>query len=337
MTAIAFDIGGAHLKVARVSSGIVEAAREVPCPLWLGLHQLDTAFAAVADMTPGAERRAVTMTGELTEIFPSRHDGVIALIDAAGRHLGDELEIYMGLAGLAPPARARSDTMAVASANFLATAQVIAKQAPGSLLIDFGSTTTDIIACDRPMGLSDAERLQTGELVYTGMTRTPVPSVTRRGVLAGQWQGLAADAFATMGDVRTIIASRDDGNGDVDQTHVQSALVSFARGFGRDADMSKLAVWRAAARYIRDVQLREIVDGALHVMSRPGTHITRVVTAGVGAGEAKLVADRLGLPSLAFGELIPCASPEVQAAATAYAPAVALAVLADAAGNTQPR
>ena len=101
----------------------------------------------------------------------------------------------------------------LASANFLASARLIANRQPKSLLIDMGSTTTDIVACDRPQGLTDAERLQTGELVYTGLTRTPVASVATRALLAGEWQGLARDAFATMADVRRIIG---DLPGDVD-------------------------------------------------------------------------------------------------------------------------
>ena len=109
------------------------------------------------------------------------------------------------------------------------------------MLIDMGSTTTDIIPCDRPQGLSDAERLQTGELVYTGFTRTPVPGITTRAPLAGQWQGLARDTFASMADVRRVLGELPD---DVHQHYttygrgksVTESLMRLARGFGRDGD-----------------------------------------------------------------------------------------------------
>jgi probable H4MPT-linked C1 transfer pathway protein len=226
-----------------------------------------------------------------------------------------------------------ADTESAGSANFIATAQAISRIQTHSLLIDMGSTTTDIIACDRPQGLTDAERLQTGELVYTGFTRTAVPSITTRGVLAGQWQGLARDTFATMADVRRILGELPD---DVDQhdtadgrgKSVEESLVRLARGYGRDAELRHLAAWQVAAAHIREEQLRSIHDGAIQVLSRPGIEIKSVIAAGVGAPVAELIARRLGLPCVSFGALIG-ADETCRLNATRYAPAVAVALLAD--------
>ncbi len=163
----------------------------------------------------------------------------------------------MGLKGFASPQAATGDPLSVASANFLATASLVARLRPGSLLIDMGSTTTDIIACDRPLGLTDSERMQTGELVNTGFTRTPVASVATRAPLAGQWQGLARDAFATMADVRRILGTLPD---DVDQHATtdgrgktqRESLERFARGFGRDADIRHLPTWQISAAHVEE-------------------------------------------------------------------------------------
>ena len=205
-TTIGLDVGGAHLKLARVEDGRVVSVRQIACPLWEGIERLDSALHEVDAVIAGANVYAVTMTAELTEIFESREAGVIAIVQRLRERLQGELRIFMGLKGFASPEAALGDPLSIASANFLATARLIARLRPASLLIDMGSTTTDIIACDRPLGLTDAERLQTGELVYTGLTRTPVPSIATRAPLAGQWQGLARDAFATMADVRRILA-----------------------------------------------------------------------------------------------------------------------------------
>ncbi len=201
-TTIGLDVGGAHLKVARVEDGRVVSVRQIACPLWEGIERLDAALREAGTMIGGADVYAATMTGELTEIFESREAGVVAIIERLRERLG-ELRIFMGLKGFSSPEAAIGDPLSVASANFMATAQAIARMRPHALLIDIGSTTTDIVACDRPLGLTDAERLQTGELVYTGLTRTPVPSIATRAPLAGQWQGLARDAFATMAGCQT--------------------------------------------------------------------------------------------------------------------------------------
>ncbi len=327
-----YDVGGAHLKVALVAHGRIVEVRQIACPLWQGLDQLGAALDEAKTMTADAARHAVTMTGELTEIFPSRQSGVVSLVAFLTERLGPATHFFMGLKGFGDAAAATSDQDSVASANFIATARLIAAKRKGALLIDLGSTTTDIIACDRPQGLTDAERLQTGELVYTGLTRTPVPSVTTRGVLAGQWQGLARDCFATMADVRRVLGQLPD---DVDLhdtadgrgKSVAESLRRLARGFGRDGEEWHLDLWRVAAVHIRDEQLRSIYDGAIQVLSRPGVDVSGgVIAAGIGARDVALIAQRLGLACTTFGELIG-ASGDVGLRATRCAPAVAVGTL----------
>ncbi|MBS0234777.1 MAG: hypothetical protein JSR99_14960 [Proteobacteria bacterium] len=330
---VGLDVGGAHLKIARVENSRIIAVRQIACPLWQGLDRLDVALGEAGAVIAGAEIFAITMTAELTEIFESREAGVVAIIQRLQEHLRGTLRIYMGLKGFASPQSACGDPLSVASANFLATAALVAQRRSKALLIDMGSTTIDIIACDRPLGLTDAERLQTGELVYTGLTRTPVSSVATRAPLAGQWQGLARDAFATMADVRRVLGTLPD---DVDHHAAtdgrgksqEESLARFARGFGRDAEMRHLATWQASAAYVAERQLRSIHDGALQVLSRPGTDVESVVTAGIGASAVAQITFRLGLPSISFGDLIE--APEDQRLwATRCAPAVAVGLLQD--------
>jgi (4-(4-[2-(gamma-L-glutamylamino)ethyl]phenoxymethyl)furan-2-yl)methanamine synthase len=285
----------------------------------------------VSDLTSKAGRHAVTMTAELTEIFPSRRAGVEALVAYLNARLPGEVSYYCGLKGFGDSKKAAAYPELVGSVNFLATTQVIGRLKAGALLIDIGSTTTDIIVCDRPQGLTDAERLQTGELVYTGLTRTPVPSVATSAPLAGQWQTLARDAFATMADVRRVLGDVPDGfddhvTADGRGKFLEESLARLARGFGRDAELRHLTTWRASAAYLREQQLRSIHDGALLVLSRPGTDVTSVVTAGIGKSEAAEIARRLALPAITFGDLVG-AEPSCRPWATRCAPAVAVALL----------
>jgi probable H4MPT-linked C1 transfer pathway protein len=333
VTSIGLDVGGAHLKIARVENARLVAVRQIACPLWQGIEQLDSALRDAEPVIASASTFAITMTAELTEIFESREAGVLALLERLHKRLPGELRIYMGLKGLASPQAASSDPLSVASANFLATSAIVSRLRPRSLLIDMGSTTTDIIVCDRPLGLTDAERLQTGELVYTGLTRTAVPSIATRAPLAGQWQGLARDAFASMADVRRILGTLPD---DVDQHATtdgrgktqKESLDRFARGFGRDAEIRHLPTWQISAAYIEDRQLRAIHDGILQVLSRPGTSVESVVAAGIGAHVSRKIAERLELPCIAFGDLIPT-DEDQKHWATRCAPAVAVALLLD--------
>jgi (4-(4-[2-(gamma-L-glutamylamino)ethyl]phenoxymethyl)furan-2-yl)methanamine synthase len=310
MITAGYDVGAAHLKVARIEDGRVVAVRQIACALWEGLDRLSAALQEARAVTDGASAHAVTMTGELCEIFPSREAGVATLVQVVEAARGPGVRFYMGLKGFGDAEKAIRDWQSVASANFLATVEAVARVKPHTLLIDMGSTTTDIIACDRPQGLTDAERLQTGELVYTGLTRTAVPCVVSRAPLAGVWQGLARDFFASMADVRRVLGSLPEGvdehaTADGRGKSVEESLARLARGFGRDAEMRHLEVWRGTAAHIRETQLQSVIEGASQVISRPGVDVSGgVVAAGIGADEAAEVARRLGMACVRFGDLI---------------------------------
>jgi len=327
---VGLDVGGAHIKAARIEDGRLMAVRQLACPLWLGLDRLEAGLRELRTMTEEAERVAITMTAELTEIFPSREEGAMILLQRLAEAFGGAASFYRGLKGFGGLEAALEDTSSIASTNFLATAQVIAARKSGALLIDMGSTTTDIIPCDRPQGLSDAERLQTGELVYTGLTRTPVPSIVSRAPLLGNWQTLARDTFATMADVRRLLGELPEGvdshaTADSRSKSLTDSLRRFARGFGRDGEERHLPVWQVAAAYVRDCQIRSICDGAFQVLSRPGLVISGVVAAGIGAPVGEAVARRLGFSAVTFGGLID-APVELRPWATRCAPAVAVAM-----------
>ena len=50
-----YDVGGAHLKVALAEDGRTIAVRQIACPLWRGLDQLDAAFAEAAPLVARAD------------------------------------------------------------------------------------------------------------------------------------------------------------------------------------------------------------------------------------------------------------------------------------------
>jgi (4-(4-[2-(gamma-L-glutamylamino)ethyl]phenoxymethyl)furan-2-yl)methanamine synthase len=75
------DVGGAHLKAAQVAPpGRVVAAAQVPCALWQGLDRLGLALAQAAGRLAPVGRLAVTMTGELADLFPDRATGVRLIV-----------------------------------------------------------------------------------------------------------------------------------------------------------------------------------------------------------------------------------------------------------------
>ena len=86
---IGWDIGGAHLKACALAEGQIVAVVQSPCPLWLGMEQLHTALkTALANLMPGPDCiHAVTMTGELADLFSNREEGVFGLLSALSQHI----------------------------------------------------------------------------------------------------------------------------------------------------------------------------------------------------------------------------------------------------------
>jgi probable H4MPT-linked C1 transfer pathway protein len=244
----------------------------------------------------------------------------------------------MGPRGLGSVQEARVDPASVASTNFLASATVIARHLGEALLIDFGSTTTDIIpiigGAPGPRGLTDGDRLTTGELVYTGLTRTDVSSVVHKAPLHGHAHRLAAGNFATMADVRRILGVLPVG---IDQhatadrrgTSLEESLGRFARCFGRDRLDASLEDWRTAAHVVADRQMAEIGAAVAEVLAAtPIAKNAPVIAAGIGARLIAPLAADLGRPCRDFGDLVEAADDEGRLWATRCAPAAAIALLA---------
>jgi (4-(4-[2-(gamma-L-glutamylamino)ethyl]phenoxymethyl)furan-2-yl)methanamine synthase len=335
MAVIGWDIGGAHLKGARAENGRIVDAVQVASPLRHGIEALDRAFAQAKPKLGSADRHVCTMTGELADSFACRAEGVAQLAAAAVRALEPEpLALYAGRAGWVAPQAAHRHVEDIASANWHATAALIAKRKNFALLIDMGSTTTDLVpiaaAAIAARGYTDAERLACGELVYTGLVRSFVMAVAERAPVAGNWTALVNENFATMADVHRLLDQLPEGadqmaTADGRAKTVAASRARLARMVGRDAD--GLQNWTALAQWFVELQIRAVTDAAMLIVSRGEMPAEApVVAAGIGGSAIGETARRLGRDCVDFADLLDIA-PDVCARASYCAPAAALALL----------
>ena len=86
---VGWDIGGAHVKAALLRGGAVLDAAQWPCPLWQGLDHLEHVLAQARSRWPvlGEHAHAVTMTGEMVDLFAHREDGVQRIAGLLAGHL----------------------------------------------------------------------------------------------------------------------------------------------------------------------------------------------------------------------------------------------------------
>lgn len=184
-------------------------------------------------------------------------------------------------------------------------------------------------------GYSDAERLETGELVYTGVVRSHLVALSDHAPFRGRRTRLMAETFATAADIHRILGDLPEG---ADQQHSADlkgksrpeSVTRLARIIGRDPDEGSPAEWRALAAHFSECQLRILHDAAAQLLSRPDlAPDAPLVVCGAGRFLATRLAARLGRPALAFTDLIAADLAEAGADwASTCGPAVAVALLA---------
>jgi probable H4MPT-linked C1 transfer pathway protein len=335
---IGWDIGGAHLKAARLEGGRIVKVVQIASPLWQGIEELHRAFGEAKALLGPANLNAATMTAELCDAFADRCEGVARVAEIAEAELAPRnVLFYAGIAGLIPDASVADNAQAVASANWHASAALVARHFSEALFADTGSTTTDLIPIQAgkiaARGFNDAERMEHGELVYAGVVRSFLMAGLTLVPFAGRWVPLMNEWFANMSDVYRVIGDLPEGadvmlTADGRDKSVAASRARLARQIGLDAKDADPAALALLARYFAEAQLRTITDGAHLVLSRAtlGANVP-IVGAGVGRFVLKRLAQRLDRAYVDFSDLVEIA-PEIRGQAGNCAPAVAMAFLA---------
>jgi probable H4MPT-linked C1 transfer pathway protein len=291
------------------------------------------------------------MSGEMVDLFGNREQGVHRIAAQLAQTLAEPLRFFAGDQGWCTAAEAGAQWRQIASANWLATARHVAQWAEGrcraGVLVDVGSTTTDLVAFRGGRLLStsgsDAQRLARGELVYQGVVRTPLCALAQRVALQGTVFNVMNEFFASTADVYRLTAelnpahdmhpSADGAAKDRVATHQR-----LARMVGLDAGDASATDWLAFARAWRAAQVAEIVGQLRRVLAAfelPAD--ATLVAAGCGAF---LVPDLLAAAGLVpaaqvldYGIDVAPMATDAPADATAWArvcaPSVAVAALFD--------
>src|SRR5262245_3063184 len=119
---IGWDLGGANIKLACVQDVVVAGVWQVPCPIVPDRAKFDAAVEAAGKHVPPGAVHAVTMPGELSDVFTDRSDGVAYLVGLMQRATaGASLLVYAGRAGFLAPEDGKGRVAEVASANWHAT------------------------------------------------------------------------------------------------------------------------------------------------------------------------------------------------------------------------
>lgn len=216
MLSLGIDIGGANTKAVSFTDDVIENEWLEHIPLWKGTDKL---YNFLEDLQESVNPHTVgiTMTAELCDIFESKKKGARKIVKKGTEIFQSENIFYLSKDGvLLPPNRALKSIEKLSASNWMASGLLVGRKFSNCLLIDIGSTTTDLIPIKdgkpAPEGWTDFERLQTKELVYTGLLRTPPPYLKSTISLNDTEIGIASEYFANMADVYRVLDILEEEN-----------------------------------------------------------------------------------------------------------------------------
>jgi (4-(4-[2-(gamma-L-glutamylamino)ethyl]phenoxymethyl)furan-2-yl)methanamine synthase len=221
---LGLDIGGANIKAATADGSFTETRY---FPMWNQSYQLAEVLRDIVKHV-GANFLAVTMTGELADCFESKQHGVEFICDAVikASTSPDNIYVYRIDGDWLAPAQCTEQWSSVTASNWHAIASIAAASDPqqANILLDIGSTTVDIIPLNAgvsvPNNLTDVDRLQSHQLLYWGIQRTPICALIDTAELDDRQIPIARELFATTqdiflmtGDIGEDIACHDTTDG----------------------------------------------------------------------------------------------------------------------------
>ncbi|WP_442481412.1 hydantoinase/oxoprolinase family protein [Aeoliella sp. SH292] len=326
---LGIDVGGANLKLAD-SHGF---AASFPFELWNRRDELAETLRTLLSGAPKWDAVAATMTGELADCYETKHEGVRHITESLREALGQSpLAVYCVDGEFRAADQVLTEPSLAAASNWHALARLASRHLPArtGIVLDIGSTTTDIIPVVDGKVLTtsktDTDRLLAGELVYTGVRRTPVCALARVLPYRGELCPVAAEFFATtvdvyrvLGDIVELEGTTADGRS-LSEGH---AIDRLARQVCADRMSFTHADAMAACEYLESQQVELIRAAIAKVQSRSSVPLEHVVVSGSGEWLAARVA------KLVFGEHeVMSLSQQISAAASDAAAAVAVATLA---------
>ena len=325
---IGWDIGGVNTKAARVARGAVREATTRPYELQHdpgALVPVLRQLAAELGSVPG-DAHAVTMTAELSQRFRTKREGVHFVLDALAAAFPEaDVRVHAVDGRFVDLDAARAMPLAVAASNWAATARLVARHQRDTILVDIGTTTTDVIpivgAQVTARGRTDPERLRADELLYLGVLRTPVEAIVHAVPLDGRLAGVSAEGFALAGDVHLWRGSLEPGAYTVPTPDGRPATREFAgerlaRIVCGDRELLDEAAIDAIADHVAEVQTMRTAAAIARVRRRHPEIGSAVVT-GLGAFLGSEAVRRAGLHVCPLPRALDAAPGQCSAAAAA--------------------
>lgn len=339
---LGLDIGGANTKACYLKKDeentLKTTGGSVYHEMWKnpeGLRDVLTDFENTFKLKENnLDGIALTMTAELCDKFESKTQGVRTILKMVEESFsGVPIYIWTTRGAFVNPSEIKNEPLQAAASNWLASAVALAHSplldGYPAILVDMGSTTTDILPLSSReilvKGRTDTERLLHGELLYTGILRTAVDAIVgevyidgRRCQIAHEYFAISADVYRYLGQIteKEYYVPTPDGG----ERNPEGCAKRLARVVASEPEELGMKNIYWMARAIQERQTEQILENILCLVSRREMSPPKqLIMAGQGSFILKDVAERLGWKAVPWWKIVPGAKPQLTMSSYAVA------------------
>lgn len=289
ITHLGIDIGGAHLKVIGIDkNNKVQFVDYSNCRIWEDIRLLKEKFVCLSK-TFGNEsiKCGITMSAELCDNFKSRKHGALILTEKC-KHLKFNNFFYVKSSKtfLKEP-----KFKELISMNWHSVGRLFEKKVENAIIVDFGSTTTDLICIKNKKLVNkffdDFSRINNFELLYTGFTRTPIFGITNEICIGKNKLKIIPEFFSNTSDVYRILKKLKrkidiDITADRSQKTIKDSFRRLSRSFGFDYHNKYQVKLKQICNEISSTQLNQIMNAVKKLEDRFSMKNFTVISSGIG-------------------------------------------------------
>jgi len=285
MKIIGWDIGGAHIKAAKIDfKKKTSKTEQIYSPIWKNVNNLKKSIKLIKKKLGKTNYHAITMTAELSDIFPDRKHGVKHVINLSSKILGEKNIFFYSKKNFLKKKSAIKKTFELSSMNWHATASFISNFFPNCILVDIGSTTTDIIPIKNKeiisKGTSDYQRLKSNELIYLGVLRTPIQVVEKKKNLINENFANLSDVYRVLNKIPSTVDLLPTLDNKTKNKHDSARRI--ARIFGKDYKKNHFLKWKKTAYQIEEKHLKILKEVIKKIEKKNFLKKVPIIGAGIG-------------------------------------------------------
>ncbi len=206
---IGWDIGGANTKYCILNDNTIDCKIK-SCELWRTTKEIQKLISEIHKKFSNKYNiiNAISMSGEMCDIFPTRELGVKQILSFFNNQKSDNYVFSKNKKFIKINKNISSDL--IASMNWLAVATYLKNFNKNIIGIDLGSTTTDVLLVKNNKIFNKRKNDFTGlssyELIYTGCLRTPILAIANKIKMRNKFYNVIPENFASIADVYNVLS-----------------------------------------------------------------------------------------------------------------------------------